>query len=103
MLVASAMRRTASNLNSLLYFLAFFPIGLPHYGRYVSPISRSPACLTFGVHYRLDVPIPDGNLVTTDHRVLFAVMLFIRIHVRSRFTQDYRPGAFSAVPFGTDP
>jgi hypothetical protein len=26
-------------------------------------------------------------------------MLSIRIHVRSRFTQDYRPGAFSAVPF----
>jgi hypothetical protein len=49
---------------------------------------------------RLDVPIPDGNLVTTDHRVLSAVMLFIRIHVRSRFTQDYRPGAFSAVPSG---
>jgi hypothetical protein len=41
-----------------------------------------------------DVPIPDGNLVTTDHRVLSALMLFIRIHVRSRFTQDYRPGAF---------
>jgi hypothetical protein len=55
---------------------------------------------TFGVHYR---PIPDGNLVTTDHRGLSALMLFIRIHVRSRFTQDYRPGAFSAVPFGTDP
>jgi hypothetical protein len=42
MLVASAMRRTASNLNSLLYFLAFFPIGLPHYGRYVSPIFSLP-------------------------------------------------------------
>src|SRR5258707_2292891 len=53
MLVASAMRRTASSLNSVLNFLAFFfPIGLSHYGRYVSPISSRPPCLTFGVHYR---------------------------------------------------
>jgi Ferritin-like domain len=52
MLVASAMRRTASSLNSVLNFLAFFfAIGLSHYGRYVSPISSRPPCLTFGVHY----------------------------------------------------
>jgi hypothetical protein len=37
MLVASAMRRTASSLNSVLNFLAFFfPIGLSHYGRNVT-------------------------------------------------------------------
>src|ERR1700722_989502 len=52
MLVASAMRRPPSSLNSVLNFLAFFfPIGLSHYGRYVSPISSRPPCLTFGVHY----------------------------------------------------
>jgi hypothetical protein len=38
-------------LNSTLYFLAFFAIGLLHYGRYVSPISFASACLTFGVQY----------------------------------------------------
>jgi hypothetical protein len=51
MLVASAMRRTASSLNFVLNLLAFFTIGLPHYGRFVSPISPLLACLTFGVHY----------------------------------------------------
>jgi hypothetical protein len=34
--------------NSVLYFLAFFTIGLPHYGRYVSPISRSPVSHFWG-------------------------------------------------------
>jgi hypothetical protein len=36
----------------VLNFLAFFfAIDLSHYGRYVSPISSRPPCLTFGVHY----------------------------------------------------
>ena len=43
---------SACCLKSTLYFLVFFAIGLPHYGRYVSPIFLISACLTFGVHYK---------------------------------------------------
>src|ERR1700679_1339273 len=67
MVVACAIRRTASCLKSTLYFLDFFFIGLPHYGRQVSPTFQPPPCLTLGVHYTscplkasLKAPSPQG-------------------------------------------
>jgi hypothetical protein len=39
-LIIQEMHDRIPCLNFVLNFLAFFAIGLPHYGRYVSPISR---------------------------------------------------------------